>query len=233
MKPADLPELEKKLRYRFADRELLATALRHRSFVHEQPGSLEDNERLEFLGDAVLNLIVSHILMERFARMPEGDLSRMRSGLVNENRLAAAAKSIRLGSHLQLGKGERRTQGERKNSILADAFEALVAAVYLDGGFEAAFELVRRQFAPFFDAIAEQEPLYDYKSMLQEYVQSRHMDMPAYEIIGQSGPDHDKTFRVALTVGGFTTCATGKNKKSAEQAAAQKAYERLAGAGSR
>jgi ribonuclease III len=184
---------------------------------------VEDNERLEFLGDAVLNLVVSDLLMKRFPELNEGDLSRTRSGLVNESRLAAAAKNLDLGRYLLLGKGEQLSNGQQKHSILADAFEALVAAVYLDGGFAMAFEVISRHFAPFFDAIAENEPTYDFKSLLQEYVQSRHMGMPVYEIIDQTGPDHDKTFRVALSVCGQTFQGTGKNKKGAEQDAAKKA----------
>ncbi len=227
MTPTVFSELETKLRYNFTNTDILATALRHRSFVHEQTCLLEDNERMEFLGDAVLNLIVSHLLMKRFPELNEGDLSRVRAGLVNETRLAAAAKSIDLGRYLQLGKGEQLSNGQQKHSILADTFEALVAAVYLDGGFASAFEVISRQFAPFFDAIAEKEPTYDFKSLLQEYVQCRHMEMPVYEIINQTGPDHDKTFRITLSVCGFTTNGTGKNKKGAEQDAAKKAYLRL------
>lgn len=227
MHTPDFSELETSLEYRFANRQTLATALRHRSFVHEQNGPMEDNERLEFLGDAVLNLIVSHLLMDRFPGLAEGDLSRVRAGLVNENRLAAAAKNIGLGRYLQLGKGEQRSHGQQKFSILADAFEALVAAVYIDGGFARVFEVISRHFAVFLDAIEEKEPTYDFKSLLQEYVQGRHQDMPAYEIIEESGPDHDKTFRVALSVSGIRVYGTGKNKKGAEQDAAQKAYARL------
>ncbi|MCF8028806.1 MAG: ribonuclease III [Desulfobacteraceae bacterium] len=227
MELPDYSQLEKNIGYPFADRQILATALRHRSYVHEHPEGLSDNERMEFLGDAVLNLIVSHILMERFPNLTEGELSRVRAGLVNEDRLAAAAKSIHLGDHLMLGKGERRTSGQQKKSILADTFEALVAAVYLDGGFAGAFDLIRTHFAPFFDAIETDRPVFDYKSLLQEYVQSRQMNMPAYDIKDESGPDHDKTFRVTVTVGGFTTEGVGKNKKTAEQDAAQRAYDQL------
>jgi len=158
----------------------------------------------------------------------EGDLSRVRSGLVNESRLAAAAREIDLGRYLQLGKGEQRSRGQQKFSILADAFEALVAAVYLDGGFVRAYEVISRHFAVFLDAIEEKEPTYDFKSLLQEYVQGRHQDMPAYEIIEESGPDHDKTFEVSLAVGDFlTTFGIGKSKKAAEQNAACMALEKL------
>ncbi|MCF8110994.1 MAG: ribonuclease III [Desulfobacteraceae bacterium] len=228
LKNPDLSSLEEKLGYRFADRTLLATALRHRSYVHENPESSTDNERLEFLGDAVLNLIVSHILMELFPKLTEGELSRTRAGLVNEDRLAGAARSIRLGDYLMLGKGESRSNGRHKNSILADTFEALVAAVYLDGGFAAAFDLIRIHFAPFFEAVeAEESPVSDYKSLLQEHVQSKHLEMPVYEIVAESGPDHNKTFRVALTVNGLRSEGVGKNKKAAEQDAAQKAWEQI------
>ncbi|MFW6081495.1 MAG: ribonuclease III [Desulfosalsimonas sp.] len=226
-KHPDFSSLEEKLEYRFADTRVLAAALRHRSYVHEHPESGADNERMEFLGDAVLNLSVSHILMESFPDLTEGQLSRARAGLVNEDRLAAAARSIRLGDHLLLGKGEQRSSGQHKKSILADTFEAIVAAVYLDGGFAAAFDLIRTQFAPFFEAVETETPYYDYKSLLQEHVQSMHLDMPAYEIIDESGPDHDKTFRVALAVGGIRTEGTGKNKKTAEQDAARRAWEQI------
>ncbi|MFP4194384.1 MAG: ribonuclease III [Desulfosalsimonas sp.] len=228
LKNPDFSSLEEKLGYGFADQAILAAALRHRSYVHENPGSGTDNERMEFLGDAVLNLIVSHILMERFPKLTEGELSRTRAGLVNEERLAGAARSIQLSDYLLLGKGERRSNGRHKNSILADTFEALVAAVYLDGGFAAAFDLIRTHFAPFFEAVeTEESPLYDYKSLLQEHVQSRHLDMPAYKIVAENGPDHDKTFRVVLTVSGFSAEGVGKNKKAAEQDAAQKAWQRI------
>lgn len=228
LKNPDYSLLEKKTGYRFTDGTLLAAALRHRSYVHENPESGTDNERMEFLGDAVLNLIVSHILMKRFPDLSEGELSRARAGLVNEDRLAGAARSIELGAFLLLGKGEHRSNGRHKNSILADTFEALVAAVYLDGGFAAAFDLIRTHFAPFFEAVeAEEGPVFDYKSLLQEYVQSRHLDMPAYKIAAENGPDHDKTFRVALEVSGVRTEGIGKNKKSAEQDAARKAWEQI------
>lgn len=223
----DYFSLEEKLGYRFADTRILATALRHRSYVHEHPESGTDNERMEFLGDAVLNLIVSHLLMERFPDLTEGELSRARAGLVNEDRLAAAARSIALGEYLLLGRGEIRSSGKHKKSILADTFEALVAAVYLDGGFAAVFNLIRTHFVFFLEAMETQSPVYDYKTLLQEHIQSRHLDMPTYEIIAQTGPDHDKTFRVALTFSGVRTEATGKNKKTAEQNAARKAWKQI------
>lgn len=222
-----LSRFEETLHYRFVDRSLLENALRHRSFVNEQATDLSDNERLEFLGDAVLNLIVSHDLMERFPKLKEGDLSRTRSALVNEKRLAAVAKSIDLGNFLQLGKGEHQTRGRHKKSILADAFEAIIAAVYLDGGLNAAFAIIRRHFESHFETFADAQPLFDYKSLLQELVQNRKRTVPEYRVIAEIGPDHDKTFRVSLFANGLCTEGTGKTKKAAEQAAAKAAYEIL------
>ncbi|MGD8883539.1 MAG: ribonuclease III domain-containing protein, partial [Desulfobacterales bacterium] len=142
MKTSDHFEIENKLEYEFRSKELLDEALRHSSFVNEQPDAdLRDNERFEFLGDAVLNLIVGHILMERYPNLKEGDLSRIRANLVNESQLAIIARAIDLGAFIRLGKGEIQTHGSEKNSILAGAFEALIAAVYLDGGFKVAFKI--------------------------------------------------------------------------------------------
>lgn len=222
-----LHKLEENLAYTFSDKSLLETALRHSSYVHEQPEELENNERLEFLGDAVLNLIVSHLLMERFPALKEGDLSRLRASLVNEERLADLAKSIAVGEFIKLGKGESRSSGRKKKSILADAMEAIFAAVYLDSDFARTYEVVGRHFAGQLETIADMQPVYDYKSLLQELVQNRHHQMPHYEIIGESGPDHDKTFRVALTINDFRTEGEGKSKKSAEQDAAKNALEQL------
>ncbi len=223
MNTPSISRLEENLRYTFSDKTLVETALRHRSFVHEQPEAGDDNERLEFLGDAVLNLIVGHLLMERFLIQSEGDLSRMRASLVNENRLAVVAKSIELGEFIRLGRGERQSSGRKKLSILADAFEALIAAVYLDGGFDPAFELIRYHFLPHFDVLVESRPVYDYKSRLQELVQNRLQQMPVYEITGQSGPDHDKTFTVVVRIDDVSAEGSGKSKKAAEQDAAKKA----------
>ena len=142
MEPSDHTELEETIQYRFKDIELLDESLRHSSYVNEQDRSgMKDNERLEFLGDAVLNLIVGHMLMQSFPELQEGELSRIRAQLVNEKRLAAMARDIKLGHHLRLGKGELQTDGRGKPSILADAFEAVLAAVYLDGGFDGLISL--------------------------------------------------------------------------------------------
>jgi ribonuclease-3 len=220
--------IERKLGYQFNSRDLLEEALRHSSYVNEQPDSeLRDNERFEFLGDAVLNLIVGHILMERYPDLKEGDLSRTRANLVNETHLAIMARSIDLGAGLLLGKGEIQTNGMEKNSILAGAFEALMAAVYLDGGFKAAFKIIENNFVPFLDQIQRTIDNYDYKSTLQEWVQEKHGDIPYYKVVREEGPDHAKTFWVSVKVFDIETEGTGKSKKTAEQDAARKALEIL------
>ena len=246
--------IEQKLGYQFKSKELLAEALRHSSYVNEQPASdLRDNERLEFLGDAVLNLIVGHILMERYPQMKEGDLSRTRANLVNETQLATMARSIGLGSYLQLGKGEVQTHGMEKNSILAGAYEALIAALYLDSGYKATFNIIENNFLPILDQVQSASDSYDYKSRLQEWVQEKHGAIPNYKgaaghrfsqaaqhpvhqkhgaipnykIVNEEGPDHDKTFWVSVMVFGIEAQGTGKNKKTAEQDAARKALEIL------
>ena len=221
-------DIEQKLDYQFKSKELLAEALRHSSYVNEQLVSdLRDNERLEFLGDAVLNLIVGHILMERYPQMKEGDLSRTRANLVNETQLATMARAIGLGSYLQLGKGEIQTHGMEKNSILAGAYEALIAALYLDSGYKATFSIIEKNFVPIVDQVQSASDSYDYKSRLQEWVQEKHGAIPNYKIVNEQGPDHDKTFWVSVKVFGIEAQGTGKNKKTAEQDAARKALEQL------
>jgi ribonuclease-3 len=220
--------IEQKLGYQFNSRDLLEEALRHSSYVNEQPDSeLRDNERFEFLGDAVLNLIVGHILMERYPDLKEGDLSRTRANLVNETHLAIMARSIGLGAGLLLGKGEIQTNGMEKNSILAGAFEALMAAVYLDGGFKAAFKIIENNFVPFLHTIYPTIDNCDYKSRLQEWVQEKHGNIPYYKVVREEGPDHAKTFWVSVKVFDIEREGTGKNKKAAEQDAARKALEIL------
>jgi len=221
-------EIEQRLQYEFKDKDLLQEALRHSSYVNEiaEP-HLRDNERLEFLGDAVLNLTVGHILMRNYPDIKEGDLSRSRANLVNESQLAETARSFRLGEYLLLGKGEIQTQGREKNSILADAFEALMAAIYLDGGFDAAYRIIEKKFQPLMEQLDTTDSNYDYKSRLQERVQVDHGVIPNYCITREDGPDHDKTFWVALKVIDIETQGRGKSKKAAEQDAARKALELL------
>ena len=228
MKTNDHFEIEKKIVYEFRSKELLDEALRHSSFVNEQPDAdLRDNERFEFLGDAVLNLIVGHILMERYPNVNEGDLSRTRANLVNESQLAIIARAIDLGAFIRLGKGEIQTNGRDKNSILAGAFEALIAAVYLDGGFKAAFKIIENNFVPLLDSVNSAIDSYDYKSQLQEWVQEEQGAMPYYKVVREEGPDHDKTFWISVKVFDVESDGQGKNKKMAEQDAAKKALEIL------
>jgi ribonuclease III len=228
MEDYETSEIEQLLQYEFKDKDLLQEALRHSSYVNEiAEQQLRDNERLEFLGDAVLNLTVGHILMRNYPDIKEGDLSRSRANLVNESQLAETARSLRLGTSLLLGKGEIQTQGREKNSILADAFEALMAAIYLDGGYDAAYRIIEKKFQPLIEQLDTTDSNYDYKSRLQERVQVDHGVIPNYSISREEGPDHDKTFWVALKVIDIESEGSGKSKKAAEQNAARKALEIL------
>lgn len=228
MELKDISIIEKKLNYHFQNADLLEEALRHSSYVNELPDSkLRDNERFEFLGDAVLNLIVGHILMQRFPDLNEGELSRSRASLVNETQLARMSRSLVLGEFICLGKGEIQTNGREKNSILADTFEALMAAIYLDGGFQAAFKFIEANFQPLMEKIKTGAGAHDFKSQLQEFVQEGQGAMPNYQIVREDGPDHDKTFWVGLQVLEIEVEGVGKSKKSAEQDAARKALEIL------
>jgi len=229
MSGQELTSLQNDLGYQFKNIDLLREALQHSSYVNEQRDpALQDNERLEFLGDAVLDLVITHILMKHFPETREGDLSRMRATIVNESQLSSVAQRLNLGQHLLLGRGETLSNGQEKRSILADALEAVIAAVYLDGGLEAGFEVIQRQFSEMISQVGERVAAEDFKSQLQELVQVRFKTIPHYKVVAESGPDHDKTFQVHLSIGTFlTTHGTGKSKKAAEQAAASVALERL------
>jgi ribonuclease-3 len=223
-----LSAFEETLCYTFKDKRLLENALRHSSFVNEHPDiQMQDNERLEFLGDAVLSLVISHLLMDRFDELNEGDLSKIRSNLVNETRLAEIARKINVGQFICLGKGETQSGGRKKNSILSDTFEALLAAVYLDGGFDSAYDLISLHFSDFFNSVAFSEENQDFKSLLQEIVQAEFKSDIIYNVISESGPDHDKTFDVELTIAHIHATGQGKSKKAAEQNAAQNALNLL------
>ncbi len=220
----DLDNLQKALHYQFQNPRYLQEALQHRSYVNECPeDDLQDNETLEFLGDAVLNLVVGHVLMERYPRMKEGDLSRTRAQLVSEVRLAEVARTIDLGRYVRLGKGEAQTGGREKPSILADTLEALLAAIYRDGGYQAAFEVIASHLAFQFDAVGTAVADTDYKSRLQEYAQNHLKTMPVYRVVDARGPDHDKIFNVALDLQDLRVQGSGRSKKMAEQDAARQA----------
>jgi ribonuclease III len=214
--------------YEFSNTDLLMEALRHSSYVNEQTDALlRDNERLEFLGDAVLNLAIGHLLSQSYPEMHEGDLSRIRANLVNETRLSEVARSIELGDYLLLGKGEIQTNGREKNSILANAFEAVLAAIYLDGGFDTALAIINNHFSRLVDTAQDLNVGMDFKSRLQEAAQGSLKAIPAYEVVKESGPDHDKTFRVRMTVGSINAEGIGKSKKTAEQEAARRGLKQI------
>lgn len=226
----DYPGLQNSIQYRFKDTTLLEEALRHSSYVNEQNNDgLRDNERLEYLGDAVLNLVIGDLLMRAYPQMREGDLSRIRANLVNETQLAHIARAMMLGGHLKLGKGEIQTGGQDKNSILANAVEALIAAVYLDGGFTAAFDMIETHFADLIDDAPEVNTGQDFKSRLQESVQGKIQELPRYRVVDAQGPDHDKTFYVEMVAGDLKTQGVGKSKKLAEQDAARLALDQAIG----
>ena len=230
-KNARLEELSNKLGHTFTQPELLSQAFRHASYVNEQADShLKDNERLEFLGDAVLDLAISDLLMKRFGDANEGDLSKFRAMVVDEAGLYQIAVILGLGEYLVLGKGEEHSRGREKPSILANTTEALIGALYLDAGFDTALEVVSRLFSPLIEKLGSPEIIYDYKSIFQEYTQKTYRTLPKYQLVEEVGPAHDKTFRVALTLNGETLSeGKGKSKKEAEQEAAKEAFICLEG----
>jgi ribonuclease-3 len=221
--------LQKRIGYRFRSPELFNQGLKHKSFVHENPGEAgQDNERLEFLGDAVLDLVVGHLIMDRYPDYPEGSLSRLRAAVVNETRLAKIARDLGLGEYILLGKGEEMTRGREKNSILASSLEALLAAIYLDGGFKKAFKVITRLFSHPLE-MAEKESFYqDFKTKLQELSQQTLRATPRYMLAKEFGPDHDKVFGVKVLIREKVAgLGAGKSKKEAEQRAAQRTLRRI------
>lgn len=222
--------LQRAIGYRFRDRGLLEHAMTHTSRANEDvSGGVLDNESLEFLGDAVLGFIVADLLFREFPRSTEGDKSKMKAALVSTATLAMQAERLSLGDYLLLGRGEEKTGGRRKLALLADGYEALLAAVYLDGGIEQARALIVREFEPLIAEVrAEGVTRHDYKSALQEHLQGRELPLPEYRLTGTQGPDHRKQFQVAVVVGGETLAeATGPSKKEAEQKAARRALEKV------
>lgn len=216
-----------RLGIQFKDPGILVTALTHRSFAYEQ--GLEDtNERLELLGDAVLNLVVTDLIYRRFPRYEEGDLAKLRASLVSAPALAAVASELELGDAILLGRGEEITGGRLKSSILADALEAVIGAVYLDRGLRAVRSAIRALFGSRIDAAVGQDVPRDPKTQLQELVTHRFGGLPRYRVQG-SGPDHDKRFQAEVFVEGTSFGrGEGKSKKRAEQAAAAEALRRMA-----
>jgi ribonuclease-3 len=228
-----LEELERIVGHRFGDRSLLERAVTHSSAASDAGDSWSaDNERLEFLGDAVLGMLISDHLLAAFPKWTEGQLSRGRARLVNSTSLAAAAQRLGLGEHMRLGRGEEKSGGREKPALLANAFEAIVGALYLDGGLAPAREFVARALVvPGVDAHGARLGRGDYKSELQELLQRKGWPPAQYSVLRETGPDHRKTFLVEVTVPGHVTATgAGANKKEAEQLAAQQALEQLRGA---
>ncbi|HXM43605.1 MAG TPA: ribonuclease III [Bryobacteraceae bacterium] len=233
---ADLDSLEVAAGHRFADREILRRALTHSSHVHEQAlaggdAAARDNEQLEFLGDSVLGFLISEDLVQRHPEAAEGRLSKLKAHLVSAAWLHEAAQQLRLGEYLELGRGEEMSGGRAKKTLLVDALEALIAAIYLDGGMQPAREFIKRFVVASEAGLeGEQSPrnLTDYKSALQEFAQARRLPPPRYVIVRERGPEHSKTFTVEARVGReWVGQAEGNTKKSAAQKAARDVYERL------
>jgi len=221
--PGSLDELQDRLGHHFRSRELLAQALTHRSF------GADNNERLEFLGDGVLNCVVGLLLYQRFPQLKEGQLSRLRANLVNQQPLYEIASQLQLGPLLRLGEGELKSGGASRPSILADALESLFGATLLDAGFDQAQDVIARLFAPRLDDIDPDTHGKDAKTLLQEWLQSRRYGLPSYEMLAAIGQAHAQTFRVGCRIDALKirTEGTGSSRKAAEQIAAEKAFALL------
>ena len=213
--------LKEALDYEFADARLLELALTHRS----SPG--DNNERLEFLGDAVLDFVISEVVFRSHPMAAEGDLSRLRASLVNDKSLAEIATRLGLGAHLRMGPGERKSGGHRRGSILADALEAIFGAVHLDSGFEAARQLIERAFGDTLRAFPALESLRDPKTRLQEWMQARQMGLPAYSLVAVEGEAHRQTFEVQCSAGEISTRGAATTRRNAEQKAADSMLAKL------
>jgi ribonuclease-3 len=222
--------LERALQYRFRDRGLLEQALTHTSRANEDiSGGVADNESLEFLGDALLGFVVADLLFREFPDFDEGEKSKSKATLVSTATLARQAERLGLGDHLLLGRGEEKTGGRRKQALLADGYEAVIAAIYLDGGIDDARAFIAREFTPLVAELRSGGVSgHDFKSALQELLQARNLPLPDYRLVGTLGPDHQKQFQVQVVVNGETLGeATGPSKKEAEQEAAKHALEGL------
>ncbi len=223
----NLTKLETIIGYEFKDKALLATSLVHRSSLNE-PDVKESNERLEFLGDAVLELLITDYLFHQKPEEPEGFLTSARSAVVKTESLSSIANNLNLGEYLRMSKGEAASGGRKNPSILEDALEALIGAIYKDGGLENSHKFIASFIFPFTDKVLSLKELKDPKSLLQEKVQAQGQTSPIYQVESESGPDHDKTFQVNVTIGNKVLGqGTGKNKQEAEQQAARQALDLL------
>ncbi|MFH1569734.1 MAG: ribonuclease III [Gemmatimonadota bacterium] len=232
--PEDLPrsvllDLERRLAYRFTAPWLLVQALKHRSYVYSRQGTgVESNERLEYLGDAVLDLVVADFLFHRFADRREGDLTQMKSLVVSRAVLARQARALDLGSFVLLSPEERSAGGGQQPSILSDALEAVIGAIYLDGGLEPARRVIHGALLHDFDELSQGDDYTNYKSLLLEHTQSLGSGHPKYHVQDEQGPDHEKTFSVEVSITGETLgTGHGRSKKEAQQMAARDALQRL------
>lgn len=220
-----LSQLEEKLEYQFKNRQLLATAMTHSSYANESKGRAVCNERLEFLGDSVLGIVVADYLYKNHPEMPEGDLTKTRAALVCEKALCKFSTQLGVGDHLLLSNGEKHSGGRTRPSILADAFEAIIAAIYLDSGMEEARKFILRFIIPAIQT-QKQNTFKDYKTMLQEIVQQNPGEQISYVLVGESGPDHKKHFTVEVRLNNNVIGrGGGKSKKEAEQQSAREALE--------
>ena len=226
---AFLKEFEDKLNYQFKESKWLDQAFTHKSFIYETNHPEKgDNEVLEFLGDSVLNLAISHLLLKKFPEAQEGALSMMRSQLVKRSTLASLAKELQLEGYLLLGKSQQLNGGVGKTSILANTYEALIGAIFMDSGFNRALEIVQEHFEPYLQAQTLSVLLNDFKSLLQIYSQQFHRQSPQYHVLKESGPDHDKQFQASVIIKGEVKgLGWGKSKKEAEQEAAKNALEEI------
>jgi ribonuclease-3 len=225
---SDLAALESRLGYAFQDQGLLRLALTHPSVAHEQGAPVQHNQRLEFLGDAVLQLVLTRELYEKFPNFNEGPLTKARAKLVNRRTLAVHGRALGLGEHLILSRGEELHGGRERPSALADTFEAVVGAVFLDGGFEAARDFILREFSSAFGALSDLPILENPKGELQEFLQARSSEAPHYHVVSSTGPDHDRLFECTVHHAGVELArGVGKSKKAAESEAALAALKNL------
>ncbi len=226
--------LERRLGYRFRDVGLLEHALTHKSKAHEDAtGGVIDNESLEFLGDAVLGFVVADLLYREFPHFDEGQKSKVKAAIVSTTALAELAQKIGLGAYLLLGRGEEKTGGRQKQALLADGCEAVIAAIYLDGGIDAARDFILQELAEEIEHVRSPDFLRDFKSALQEWLQASGRPLPDYEVTAEQGPDHDKRFHVTVRVQGEVLASSeGRTKKEAEQEAARQALGQLGPLGS-
>ena len=218
-------EFEQRIGYTFEKRELLRRALTHKSYSHEAKElDVRHNETFEFLGDSVLGFVIGDLLFNHFPELDEGALSKMKAFLVSAPSLAAKARMYGMGDVILLGVGEEKTGGRKKDSLLANLFEAMIAAVYLDGGIDPTRQLIERSFLEDIRSIDEEDLLFhDYKTALQELAQGNGLPLPEYNVVAEVGPDHDKTFVVEVRMGGLSTRGEGSSKKEAQQQAAKQA----------